>query len=198
MRQSNRESILDAAIRVTNREGIRAVTFDSVAAEAGVTRGGMIYHFQSRDALIHAVNLRLAEMWEALLLSYVGKPSGETSAAERHKAYIQGSTHSATRAELLFLLEFSHDPELAAPWDRIIGAWAAPEPTDADDSQSMALFIARLAADGLWVHNYIANRSVNQAVKERVIAHLINGPSGPTAAPAIKPRQTRRSKTTGQ
>ncbi|WP_369008044.1 TetR family transcriptional regulator, partial [Staphylococcus aureus] len=29
-----------------------AVTFDSVAAAAGITRAGIIYHFPSRDDLI--------------------------------------------------------------------------------------------------------------------------------------------------
>lgn len=172
MRQSNRDSILDAAIRVTNRDGIRAVTFDSVAAEAGVTRGGLVYHFQSREALIKGINDQLAAQWEAVLVGHAGKPFEQTTATERHRAYILASSHGATRAELLFLLEFAHEPALAAPWDRIIDAWAAPDPTDPDDAQAMADFIVRLASDGLWAHDYIANRRMPPAVKRRVTATL--------------------------
>ena len=45
MRESKRTVILDAAVNVIESDGITAVTFDSVAAAAGITRGGIIYHF---------------------------------------------------------------------------------------------------------------------------------------------------------
>ena len=51
MRTSKRDRILDAAVNVINRDGVRAVTFESVAAEAKLTRGGLLYHFPSREAL---------------------------------------------------------------------------------------------------------------------------------------------------
>lgn len=196
MRHSNRDSILDAAIRVTNRDGIRAVTFDSVAAEAGVTRGGMIYHFNSRDALIQAINEQLAAHWEAVLVHHAGKPFEQTTSAERHRAYILASTHGATRAELLFLLEFAHDPALSAPWDRIIDAWAAPEPTDPDDAQAMANFIVRLASDGLWAHDYIANRRMVPPLKRRVsaaLANMLDTPGMAVAPSTVKKKRTHPS-----
>ena len=48
MRTSNRRKILDAIIAIVERDGITAVTFDAVAAETGLTRGGLLYHFPSR------------------------------------------------------------------------------------------------------------------------------------------------------
>lgn len=54
VRESKKTMILDAAIQVIEEDGITAVTFDSVAAAAGITRAGIIYHFPSRDlSLIH-------------------------------------------------------------------------------------------------------------------------------------------------
>ena len=53
MRPSQRDQILNAAIRVVERTGVTGVTFDAVAAEAGITRGGLMYHFRSREALLH-------------------------------------------------------------------------------------------------------------------------------------------------
>jgi len=49
---SNREKILDAAVRVAIRDGILAMTLDAVAKEAGVSKGGLLYHFQTKDDLI--------------------------------------------------------------------------------------------------------------------------------------------------
>lgn len=52
---SNREKILDAAVQVAIREGILAMTLDAVAKEAGVSKGGLIHHFRSKDDLIAAM-----------------------------------------------------------------------------------------------------------------------------------------------
>lgn len=172
MRQSNRESILDAAVRVIDRDGITAITFDAVAAEAGVTRGGMLYHFGSRDALILAINQHLADQWEANLLRTVGKPFDQTTIQERRQAYV-GASLRASRAELLFLLEFQKDPAMSAPWARLIEAWSVPEPTDPDDDAALSRFVARLAADGLWAYEYISGQPVPPDLRKRVSGRLV-------------------------
>lgn len=51
-----REALIQAAIRVVARTGLRNLTYRSVAAEAGVTHGLVAHHFGSRDALLeHAL-----------------------------------------------------------------------------------------------------------------------------------------------
>ncbi len=49
-----REGILDAANRLFYAEGIRAVSMDRIAEEAGVTKRTLYYHFQSKDDLAAA------------------------------------------------------------------------------------------------------------------------------------------------
>src|SRR5438552_12981604 len=51
---AGREALLDAAIRVVARRGLRHLTYRAVAAEAGVTHGLVAHHFGSRDALLLA------------------------------------------------------------------------------------------------------------------------------------------------
>jgi AcrR family transcriptional regulator len=51
---SGREALLDAAITVVARRGLRYLTYRSVASEAGVTHGLVAHHFGSRDALLLA------------------------------------------------------------------------------------------------------------------------------------------------
>lgn len=62
-------------MRQSNRDGITAVTFDTVAAEAGATRGGMLYRVASRDALIQAINQHLTVQWGAALLQRATRPT---------------------------------------------------------------------------------------------------------------------------
>ena len=51
---TGREALLDAAITVVARRGLRYLTYRSVATEAGVTHGLVAHHFGSRDALLMA------------------------------------------------------------------------------------------------------------------------------------------------
>jgi TetR/AcrR family transcriptional regulator, regulator of biofilm formation and stress response len=56
-----RAALLSAAMRVLDRDGMRGLTYRSVAREAGVSHGLVRHHFGSRDALIHEAVLDLAE-----------------------------------------------------------------------------------------------------------------------------------------
>jgi len=49
-----RQNIVEAVVRVAGREGFDALTYRSVAREAGVSHGLLRYHFGSLDAAVHA------------------------------------------------------------------------------------------------------------------------------------------------
>lgn len=57
--ESARDRILDAFQRVLIAGGERAATLDAVAAAAGVSKGGLLYHFASKDALVDGLIERL-------------------------------------------------------------------------------------------------------------------------------------------
>lgn len=58
-RPTARESILDAFVEVVVAQGERAATLQSVAEHAGVSKGGLLYHFGSREALVEGLAQRL-------------------------------------------------------------------------------------------------------------------------------------------
>jgi AcrR family transcriptional regulator len=194
MRPSNRSKILDAAVRVVDRDGLTGVTFDSVSAEAGVTRGGMMYHFPSREALLQAINQNLADQWEASLESLAGKPIHSTTPEERAVAYARTAARSATRAELLFLLQSSTSPEFTAPWGGVLERWASRAPQTADDPVVFAQFIARLAADGLWVYESLSSNPLSPKVRQQVAEHLARVIDPTLARTDSKPAGRRRMK----
>jgi AcrR family transcriptional regulator len=51
--------VLDAFERLLIDEGERAATMDAAARAAGVSKGGLLYHFASKDALEGALIDRL-------------------------------------------------------------------------------------------------------------------------------------------
>src|SRR5437667_4552586 len=50
-----RLAILEAAVRIFARSGVSAATLEDIAAEAGVTRGTLCWHFHSKDDLVSAI-----------------------------------------------------------------------------------------------------------------------------------------------
>lgn len=57
-----RERILDAFEHLLIEQGERGATLDGVAADAGVSKGGLLYHFASKDALAEGLIIRLGEL----------------------------------------------------------------------------------------------------------------------------------------
>lgn len=59
---SARDALLDAYEAILVDEGERAATLEAVAARAGVSKGGLLYHFRSKDALLEGLVARLEEL----------------------------------------------------------------------------------------------------------------------------------------
>ncbi|MGY4721502.1 TetR/AcrR family transcriptional regulator [Naumannella huperziae] len=57
-----RDKVLDAFAAIVAEAGEQAATMDAVAARAGVSKGGLLYHFGSREALVDGLLDRLAEL----------------------------------------------------------------------------------------------------------------------------------------
>ncbi|MFK5596680.1 TetR/AcrR family transcriptional regulator [Methylobacterium sp. HMF5984] len=57
-RQDRAEVILDAAEALLRRSGSRTLTIDAVAVEAGLSKGGVLHHYASKDALVTALAVR--------------------------------------------------------------------------------------------------------------------------------------------
>ncbi|PXY30322.1 TetR/AcrR family transcriptional regulator [Prauserella sp. PE36] len=61
-RPSAREQVLDAYEDILIESGSAAVTLDAVAARAKVSKGGLLYHFGSKDALLDGLLDRLVRL----------------------------------------------------------------------------------------------------------------------------------------
>lgn len=53
--QATRDKICEAAIQTASRDGLLAMTLDNVAKEAGISKGGVMYHFPSKDDLVRGM-----------------------------------------------------------------------------------------------------------------------------------------------
>ncbi|WP_424862792.1 TetR/AcrR family transcriptional regulator [Streptomyces sp. MMS24-I29] len=107
---TGRVALLDAAVRVVARGGLRKLTYRAVAQEAGVTHGLVVHHFGSRDALIEeAVTHAIRSSLRSSALE-IGTGSPADFAAGLPDMVESGPELQAFQYELL--LEARRRPEL--------------------------------------------------------------------------------------
>ncbi len=71
-----RERVLDAYESILVSDGERAATLDAVAKAAGVSKGGLLYHFASKDDLLAGLAARLQELIEIDVERMLQAPEG--------------------------------------------------------------------------------------------------------------------------
>jgi AcrR family transcriptional regulator len=71
------DMFLDATEVVVARQGIANLTLDAVAAEARMSKGGLLHYFPSKDRLVEALVIRTAEGWRSCYIeAYERTPEG--------------------------------------------------------------------------------------------------------------------------
>jgi AcrR family transcriptional regulator len=164
-RPSRRSQLLDAALAVIRRDGAQALTLDAVAAEAGVSKGGVLYHFGTKRALIDG----LIGGW---LDEFGARLDAEDFAASYVRACdIAGAAPDVGAKEFGMLAALIHEPEglevarqRYADWmERMLGGALARE--DA--------WLVRLAADGLWYSDLLGIAAPQGDDRRRVMARLL-------------------------
>ena len=72
MRRSSRDRIVAGALTVIERDGIDGLTFEALAEQVGLTRGGIVYHFRTREDLVAGIASDLLARWKAEALEALG------------------------------------------------------------------------------------------------------------------------------
>lgn len=65
------DRICQAAVRVASRDGLLSMTLDNVAKEAGISKGGVMYHFPTKELLMTAMMKFFGERAERMLMSRI-------------------------------------------------------------------------------------------------------------------------------
>jgi AcrR family transcriptional regulator len=158
---ATRNRLLDAAGTVVHRDGAQALTLDAVAKEAAVSKGGLLYHFKSKNDLVAA----MVDRW----LADFGAEMDESD-ADFVRGYIKASTPD--EHELGMLAALVADPSLLGAVREQYGIWqdrVARESRDPVDAT-----VARLAADGLWLAELLGMGPPTGELRERVLQRLLD------------------------
>jgi len=126
-----RTRILDAAEAIVRGRGVAQLTLDAAAREASVSKGGLLYHFASKEALLAGLLGRMAEwMRQDFAASVAAQPAGPGQVTRAVLAWGFGETPEAInersdRAAAVFLAAHHHDPALLDPARAVIGEFRA-------------------------------------------------------------------------
>jgi AcrR family transcriptional regulator len=77
--ERSRNAALEAATRIIARDGPGRLTLDAIARESGLSKGGVMHQFRTKEAVLKALLERQMEHFEAFSTRYMAKVS-ETSA----------------------------------------------------------------------------------------------------------------------
>lgn len=140
-----RDKVLTAYVSLL-LEGERAATMDAVAAEAGVSKGGLLYHFPSKDALADAVLDRFAQIAAADLEEMRVAPEGAAKHFVRTSWQLDHELDPIYRATLR-LAQAGHAGALAA-MDDLHRSWL--ETITAEVGDEAVARAVMLIGDGLY------------------------------------------------
>lgn len=149
---TTRNTIIRAAHRLIRSKGIAHFTLDKVAEEAGVSKGGLLYHFPHKEALAKAMNIYVTDRFEEHLNRELALLTDETEPGRWTRAYIKATF--ALKPEMmtdisaaLLLLETSEPKYLTLLQEKYL-YWQQQIENDGLDPTLATL--VRLAVDGVW------------------------------------------------
>jgi len=166
-----RRALLDQAARITLEQGLSKVTFQAVADAVGVTKGGVMHHFTTKNALILEVFHDAMAKFEAEVDNAMAKDPVRYGSFTR--AYIDATISLGEKGQkefdsqaTLYVLMLG-DSELRELWAK----WANEQlkKHEATDNTE-TLCMVRLVADGIWLSDFSGiNISDKKSLRERLI-----------------------------
>lgn len=175
-RTHTRDDLLKAAERIVVRDGASTLTLDAVARDSGISKGGVLYHFPTKDALITAMIDRISDRFErdidARLKQLPASPGRWTRAyldASLDEASWTDDLNAAANAGLLAAIAAS--PATLDPLRIRYAHWQAQIEVDGIDPSVGTLI--RMAVDGLWLADLLGLAPPDAATRAQLHTQLI-------------------------
>lgn len=160
---TTRDQIIEAALSVVRSQGMTALTLEEAARVAGISKGGILYHFKSKEALIQGMVARLAQQCESLQQAHYDRlaPGPNRWARALIETSFDPTAPSTDPAGCALLAAVATNPSLMEPIEDMIDTAFRRMTTDAVDPRLALLVI--LAMDGLWLHRLVNSPVMDEA-----------------------------------
>ncbi|MBD8526345.1 TetR/AcrR family transcriptional regulator [Pseudomarimonas arenosa] len=163
-----RTKILLAARQIVERSGAGALTYDELATVSGLTRGGITYHFPTKDDLLRSLLDDDIKQWRAS--EQASRPSNVDPALAELIGFIRSHTsedESKRRFVAGMLSAAVHQPELL---DSCRSEIARQRGDQRWDEAGLKCYLLRLAAAGLFWEELFQLHPLPTKVRKQLIA----------------------------
>lgn len=173
----SKDKILDAAEEVVLRDGVAHLTLDAVAQESQISKGGLLYHFPSKEALIRGMIDRLHRLYEAEVRRLEAEDPDPVG--RRLRAMINASFPKEPccnirlridRIAAGLLAAIATNPSLL-DGTKEYAAWMEKALMDDGVDPTMAVII-HLATDGIWMSGLFGVPHPDGELRERILDRL--------------------------
>lgn len=171
-REDRPEVILDAAEDVLRRAGSRGLTIDAVAARAALSKGGVLHHYASKDALVRALVARkVRRMREGIAAREAEQPAGPEASALAMIAHARQTYSEEEGFPRALLLASAENPGALADFRSFVtGRLAQMAGIEARPGAGSVLMFAVM---GLMVGRALGLHGLSQAEAETVFDALV-------------------------
>jgi len=169
-RSKTREAILAAAIRVMSQHGIANLTLDSVAREAKVSKGGLLYHFASKDELIVSLLDENAKDFQDSVKGEV--ESGPPAQGALFRAYVKKSFKKRSNRRRALIAAIILNPQVLINSRERRKMWQ--QQLEADGASPALAELAHLAALGLGFADFTNYCPPDDNLREQMVELLIS------------------------
>jgi AcrR family transcriptional regulator len=143
-----RHAILVAARQVIMHQGVPKLTLEAVAAQAGISKGGLLYHFPTKEAMLHGLLLQHhCAILEACREQFLSDPA-KTLPGRMHRAWVRAVRAGIPEEEDIQLGDIAAivtNPALSAPLQVFWTTWGALLHNDGLDEEDTLLIQITLA-----------------------------------------------------
>src|SRR5699024_7705827 len=156
---NKKEELLTNAAKIINEEGIQKFTMDYLAKKSGITKGGVLYHFESKEKLLLEMNKMVIEIYEENIAYYQSQLSGSylfTRAYALSTLYFLNNTENALLPAVF--ISSHEDKQSQKLWQSVIDKW--DRAFDQDQGDPDKILELRMICDGIWfsiMYNYENN-----------------------------------------
>lgn len=170
MTKTTRQQILLVASQIVQRDGVARLTIDAVAREAKLSKGGVLYHFPCKEALVSGMIMDHIESFTHDLTRNLAE---ETGAGQWLRAYLRASddtVHQEPDPVVCLIAAIATNPELLAPLRQHFALWQ--EQAVHDGLPPALATLLRLAIDGLWFADLFQLAPPEGEMREQVLQLL--------------------------
>ncbi|WP_371371884.1 TetR/AcrR family transcriptional regulator [Sporomusa aerivorans] len=167
-----KQKILRAAAQIINSAGVMALTLEAVAKEARISKGGLLYHFPSKDALMKGMNDYLLQRFVAEVEDAAKQdPVEEGKWTRAYTSVTFRQLDDEIDINVAFLAAAATNPDLLRAMAKQMQALQAHIENDHIDP--IISTVIRLAVDGMYF-NQLYGADLQEDACEKVLNHLIS------------------------